>query len=424
MESWAFKPGYPLVTVSSENGMLRLDQFKFELDTTYAPQQETFHVPVDYAIKGASSALRSGSVMLEQRSSGPLVSYDSSELIMVNRGRMGFYRVVYPSLSPMVADLKTASPVQSSADVFGLMDDYLEFSLSGNMTITVGHLLSVAKHVANRFTDSVPVIKAFDLFIDVLRRVPDVNATAVMDRIVANTLLNIGGVEVGQDDSHDKKLLRLALAGTAVDLKTPSFNLLPFFRRYQADPTSVHPDLVEASFQAAMTQPTDLATLQANAEFLLQQYRFAVTAPSSMRRAALLAIGHCRHPTVLQAHLRSALDGSIVRLQDMGSVLTRAAVRNDVAVFSFVGENYGTILAKYGGLGASMGGLVESVTSRFDTPEKLAEVLQFANSHDLEDHVKKDIVETLQSNIDWVRKYANDVRTWFEVEHATNGVTQ
>lgn len=81
-----------------------------------------YSVPVTFRV--GSGPVRSAMLSASQLATG--TEWPGDQLAIVNINRTGYYRVWYGSnLTAHLADLSSLSPLQSSADLFGLIDDYV-----------------------------------------------------------------------------------------------------------------------------------------------------------------------------------------------------------------------------------------------------------------------------------------------------------
>ncbi len=137
MDGWIFKPGYPVVTASvDEGGHLVLSQQRFNylrepLPPTKAEPPYQWHIPIQLRVDGKAGAA-SQRVLLtggEARLRLP----EGAGAVVVNEGGHGFYRVHYTgALLPRVLDGLTAmAPIER----FNLVNDAWAVTAAGLMTV-------------------------------------------------------------------------------------------------------------------------------------------------------------------------------------------------------------------------------------------------------------------------------------------------
>lgn len=92
MEAWIQKPGYPVVKVSREDGMLRLTQERFVLRKSIRNKYQgtTWPIPIVVTVGG-----KSVNFLLSERSQSLQIEGSDSSGIKLNAGQTGFYRVLY-----------------------------------------------------------------------------------------------------------------------------------------------------------------------------------------------------------------------------------------------------------------------------------------------------------------------------------------
>ena len=137
MEAWVKKPGFPIVSVSLDSGMLVFSQERFVLSSKSTPS-DTWPVPVmclvnndekKFVFKDRVFALPAGNI----------------ERLKVNLGQTGFYRVLY--------DLKLYSIIErefdslSSLDRWGIVADLFAFLLAGR--VSTEQYVMLARRAAN-----------------------------------------------------------------------------------------------------------------------------------------------------------------------------------------------------------------------------------------------------------------------------------
>jgi len=177
---------------------------------------------------------------------------------------------------------------------------------------------------------------------------------------------------------------------------------------------SVHPDLHEAAYRAAMTVPTDQSVLQANYEWLLNYYRTAVTASPGDRTAALLAITFSKNPVIVSNILEAVIDPNTVKPQDMGSVIGAASIKNERAVWEFVKANWQALAERYKTQPRSLASLMTQVTGRFSEKSDEADVRQFLSARAVDPDTVSEIVRTIQSKGSWLARHGEPTRAWFQ----------
>jgi aminopeptidase N len=134
----------------------------------------------------------------------------------------------------------------------------------------------------------------------------------------------------------------------------------------------------------------------------------------------LLALSCTRETWILNRYLHWAIKpGSGIRKQDSRSVMSGVA-NNDVGnflAFNFVREKWSTI-RKYFGTGFSLGGVIKTIASKFNTPYDLEELQFFKKryEHELASAARSldQAIEGTQANIAWMKANFEDITKWLE----------
>jgi puromycin-sensitive aminopeptidase len=129
MDGWVLRPGYPVVTVTTEDGGRRLvfSQRRFGYQTT-GGRGESWNIPIVYKVgrRGGGETRRLLLATAEARVTLPA----PAEWVVVNVGGYGFYRVQYgPGLLDTIA--ARASELLGPAERFNLVNDAWAASLAG-----------------------------------------------------------------------------------------------------------------------------------------------------------------------------------------------------------------------------------------------------------------------------------------------------
>jgi len=122
MKEWIKRPGYPIIYVKYEEGLLKLRQERFLLSG--GSETDAWPVPIALKLNGETSHF------LMSNEIGTLPIKDLRSLV-VNVGRTGFYRVLYDGIKDLVWQDEL-----SPADKWGIISDELAFLLAGKISIS------------------------------------------------------------------------------------------------------------------------------------------------------------------------------------------------------------------------------------------------------------------------------------------------
>jgi aminopeptidase N len=413
MNTWSFQAGYPVVICESQQGHLRLSQRRYLIDKTVDVGFEPFSIPISFAFGGGAEQ----TLVLRSSASDTGIPYTGSELLLLNKNRTGYFRVMYPSLDPFLADVESPNgPLQSDADVFGLMDDYFDFSYAASRTVNMTQLLTLCRSVATRFRQYISVNKALRTLIFLGQRVSGLDLGPMMRSLIDPVLARIGAT-VTPEEPHGNSILRSNLARMAVDVGATfaTSTLLDAFGQIKSGrASSVHPDLHEGAYRAAMTVPTDLSVLQSNYDWLLNYYRTAATASPGDRTAALLAITFSQNPAIVSKILNAALDSNVVKPQDTAAVLSASALKNERATWEFVKAHWAVLQERYKANPRSLSNIMKQVTAGFSTAADEQDIRQFLLARAFDPDTVAEIEATIQSRASWLQRHGEATSAWFQ----------
>ena len=409
MDTWTKNPGFPIIHISSDAGKLAFSQERFVIN---AGDPLTYAVPIRFVVDGVDSE-----VMLDSVSTTvSTAAFNNDKLLIVNRDRVGFYRVGYtPAMvARLLNDLSGSSnPQQKASDAIGLVQDLYQFSLAKNqyVPLNVTQLPEICAKMLPKFQSYAPVQVATEKLLRLgSRSNEETNMHAKVGQLLEPLITRIGPT-VFESDSHDTLKLRAYLASVSV-LIGNSFaqSLLGDFDRIKLG-EYVHPDLRVASYRSAMTMETDEAKLLENFDFLLKVYR-STTGSSSDRSSALYALAYAKSMTILNKLLDVVLDENFVRQQDQISMLIRISRSNPRLSWDFCKSHYDSLKEHFGQQLFSFTSLIDNVAMNFATVPDKTDVETFLTTKEYPADKLAGILETIQSSIDWKAKYGDAIRAW------------
>jgi len=239
MDSWIWQPGYPLVSIRLDGDQFVISQrrFSFEAD------------PADTTLWAIPVSVRIG-----EREERLLLDVDelripvSDEVVVVNSGGHGFYRVWYDDQLIARFTEDTLGSL-STLERYHLVDDALNAVIAG--------LLPADRYLdfLGRFTDesALGVWESIAIGIRTLRRLlSDPAAIAVFRRRVADlvgpTLDRLAEPADGEGDLTAKlRGLLLGLMAVHADDQAAQERARTYDRSWSADPNSVDPELAAVS---------------------------------------------------------------------------------------------------------------------------------------------------------------------------------
>ncbi|MGI0150778.1 MAG: M1 family aminopeptidase, partial [Thermoplasmata archaeon] len=165
MEAWVRRPGYPVLTVTSEGDRLRFEQRRYLLDGGREPG--LWPVPLTFELDGTSHRELFESASLE-------IPRGGARALRVNPGRTGFYRVLYTGA--LFGEMVDRFPQLPETDRWGLLTDAHSFLISGDLSVPeFSSLLRAAAEVPAPLTGG-EVTSGFFEMEPLLGRVPELRS--------------------------------------------------------------------------------------------------------------------------------------------------------------------------------------------------------------------------------------------------------
>lgn len=375
MDGWIFRPGYPLVTVRTDDSgrRLRFSQRRFTYLATGSEDSEFWQVPVNFRVR-VNGDVRSMRLLLSSAEQGVELS-GRPDWVVANEGGHGFYRVRYaPDLLERLAasSLEVLTPVER----FNLINDAWASTLAG--LFPVGEYLDLTARFRKEADRNVwtALLASFAY----LNRVIEPSDRSRMEALVRDRL---GGVvaRLGFAPSAGEGELVRQLRGELLRaMKTlgndPAVQARAqdLYVAYGQDPSSVDPDVL-AALIAILAHGGGAAEY---AEFL-GKFKAARTPQEEQRY--LYSLAGFRHAGLIGRALQLAVSGE-VRTQD-APYLVRSLLMNvharDLA-WQFVREQWESMERQY-----PLGGLrrmCEGITA-LATPALEEDVRRFFTSRNI-----------------------------------------
>ncbi len=368
MEGWIFRAGYPVVSVSAEEGERRLvlSQRRF----TYLPEtgggDSPWQVPITLKaeVRGEIMSQRLLLMVVETRVElpGPL------QWVVVNEGGHGFYRVRYaPDLLRRLTSrlYDTLAPIER----FNLVSDTWAAVVAGLSPL--GEFLELTEHFREETDRNVwtALISAFGFLNRVVtpEQRPGLEAL-VRDRLTP-AIARLGWVPRAGESELTRQLrgdLLRALGTLGNDARIQA-EAREQYARYRNDPSVVDPN-VASSLIAILAHAGGEARY---AEFL-QRFKSATTPQEEQRY--LLSLAGFRYPDLIRQTLERTINGE-VRSQDapslVASLLSNVSARE--LAWTFVKEHWETMERRFPskyGLRRMCQGLTALTTSELEADVK------------------------------------------------------
>ena len=372
MDGWIFRPGYPVVTVSrDQGGHLVLAQQRFNylrepLPPATAEPEQPWQVPVQLRVYAGGQPVEER-VLLSEREAR-LRAGAGAEAIVVNAGGHGFYRVRYAPdlLDALLKRLETLAPIER----FNLVNDAWALAVAGLMPLTA-YLDLTARFRGERDRNVWSVLTA-SLY--ALNRVVEPGDRRRLEALVRDrampTFTALGWTPRAGEDELTRQLRgdlvrALGVLGNDPGVQARATEL---YRAHLADPGAVDPNVLPALI-AVLAYAGDAARYD---EFL-RRFRAATTPQEEQRYLYALAGFH--DPALARQTLERLINGE-VRTQDAPFVARGMLMSVDTReiAWEFVKAHWETMDRLYPKHG--MRRLAEGVTG-LATPELEADVRRF-----------------------------------------------
>jgi puromycin-sensitive aminopeptidase len=375
MDGWIFRPGYPVVTVESdeEGKCLVLSQRRFTYLPEAAGDAEPWRIPVTLRV-GVRGGVVTRTLLLDGPEARATVP-GRVDWAIVNAGGHGFYRVRYAPdlLRKLTRKLNSLTPI----DRFNLVNDAWAATLAG--LVPVADYLDLTERFRNERDKNVWTVLTGSF--EYLNRVIEPEERPALEALVRDRL----GPAVEQldwsrepDESELMGQLRgdlLRGMGALGNDAAIQAKALAFYSRYRDDPSAVDPDVVPALVAI-------LAYVGGEGEYadFFQAFKAARTPQEEQRY--LYSLAGFRRPELIERTLQRTINGE-VRAQD-APFLVRSLLMSVYArelAWRFVRENWETMERQYPPK-SGLRRMCEGITA-LATPELEADAQEFFRSRNI-----------------------------------------
>ncbi|XP_033167366.1 aminopeptidase N isoform X1 [Drosophila mauritiana] len=431
MDTWTLQTGYPVVKVSRHpnSDVIRLEQVRFVYtNTTREDESLLWYIPITFTTDSQLNFANTRPTTWMPRTK--LYELENRELSLAkwfifNVQQTGYYRVNYDLENWMAItehlmdvdnfeDIAPANRAQLIDDVMNLArGSYLSYETAMNLTRYLGHELG---HVPWKaavsnfiFIDSMFVNSGdYDLLKNYLLK----QLKKVYDQV---------GFKDSQDETEDilVKLKRADILSMACHLGHQEC-IAEASRHFQnwvqtPNPDSnnpIVPNLRGVVYCSAIQYGTEY-------EWDFAFERFLKTNVPGEKDLLLNALGCSKEPWLLYRFLRRGISGQHIRKQDLFRVF--AAVSSTVVgqniAFDFLRNNWQEIKTYMGSQMSSIHTLFKFATKGFNSKFQLGEFENFVkDAHWDYDRPVQQIVEHIETSVDWMNKNYKSIVRWLENE--------
>ncbi|XP_076675141.1 uncharacterized protein LOC143372620 isoform X2 [Andrena cerasifolii] len=422
MSTWTTQAGFPVVTVSIENGVATMKQKRFLLRNLKAtPTNAKWWIPITWARKDNSSfdVANVGHWLSKEQDSINLGT--SPGWVIMNVQSAGFYRVNYDNASwYRIIDVLNSENYEDIhvLNRAALVDDLLNLARAGLLNYETA--LDGLQYI-RRETKYLPFKSALSglTYLDQRFRGHDEYYAVFQKFVLAlidETYKQIGYLDRPNDDRMTV-LLRSELNKWACnyghDGCVTTFTTL--FRKWKADNSSpIKPNQRPAAYCAAVKNGT-----KDDWDFLWIQYVYSNFA--SEQAVILQALGCTKDVSILETFLLHALESfekGKIRKQDNGaafSAVYSSGISGAEFVLNFVAKHYPEMM-EYSNGTSTISSILKSASQHFSTQEL---VDQFESLIETRRTEFKDILDSLRDSLEiakyellWLEKFKDPIRSW------------
>ncbi|CAL8335416.1 unnamed protein product [Gadus morhua 'NCC'] len=418
MNTWTLQKGVPLVTVTREGSRLLLKQERFlkavlPSDPVWATLQQGYlwHIPLTF--KTSSSRTVHRHLMVTKTDSVDVG--DQASWVKVNTDMAGYYLVHYEGrgwdqLTQLLRENHTAL---SYHDRTHLIHNAFQLIVTGKLSM--GRALDLIGYLPSE-THTVPLLEGLG-FLGAYYRMLEKTAEHDVTQKLRTYILRFFGDVIDRQTWEDKgsvteRHLRSEVISLACDL-----GHAPCLRQanqrfadwlHSEGKLSLPADLTETIYSVG-------AQDERGWEFLLHAY---TASPSETHKHKILsAMGSSRDKNKLSRLLEMALEGEVIRNQDL-STLVYLVARNphgQQLAWAFFKKNWGFLVQKFQLSSFCIRSLIVGTTAWFSSAEELSDMRSFFQS--IEEQASQlratqVALDNVQKNVLWMEMNLGPLRDW------------
>ncbi|XP_048858596.1 glutamyl aminopeptidase-like isoform X2 [Brienomyrus brachyistius] len=422
MDTWTKQMGYPLLDVSTVGTQVRLSQRRLLLDPSADPSKPTvalsysWTIPIKWFSLGSQ---KNGSIMYNRMQRDLLVpdyATDVDGLLKVNRDFMGFYRVNYNDLlwSSVSQQLLQDHRVFSKADRAGYIDD--AFFLARANIIDYTHAFNLAKYLEaeTEFVVWDTVASSIAYVRDMM--VQDSTLYPKFQMFFRNKLSGISRM-LGWNDtgSMQERMLRAIILGLSCQMgdEDALVQASHLFYRW-INGSHVAANLRRLVYHYGMKEVGSEETW--NEMFR----RYSSTTLAQEKDKILYGLASVENVDLLGRLLEAAKNESIIRSQDVFTLIRYVSLNRygSTMAWTWTTLNWEYLVNRFTINSRSLGLLVARITATYNTELQLWQIENFISRHPNAGAgatPRKQALEKVKSNIDWVRRNREEIRLWLDV---------
>ncbi|KAK4316254.1 hypothetical protein Pmani_012574 [Petrolisthes manimaculis] len=417
MDTWTLQAGFPLISVSVQDGHVMASQARFlvceeNVTDPNEPHNATlgykWQVPLTYITNNNPDSSTMHWMNLTD------IEFDLEKdvtWIKFNAGQRGFYRVNYDpeGWDALIHVLHTNHTTLSAADRASLIDDVFTLVKAGTINASVA--LELSQYLVAE-TMYIPWHTAFQHLFQWVSLSFNYPAHTLMLEYI-HTLILPQYNRIGWNDTgtHLERLLRSEMLSAAVQCGNTEAiqEAQRMFQDWRNNNQSIPPNLRSVVYDTGVRYGS-----KDDWEHCWQVYNTS-TVPSE-KSLMLQAMAQTRDPWLVQQYLEYTLDHSKIRPQDVMTVLKEVSKNpgGRLPAWRMVRQHWTEISALFGHGSFTMGAIIKAVTSPFTSSFELGEVENFFRDVEVGpgERALAQALETIRLHIQWHEHNQEDVTHW------------
>lgn len=420
MNTWTLQKGVPVIIVEHYGSSVRIQQERFikEIlpeDPSWATLQSGYlwQVPLTYITSDSQAVGRH----LLKTKSDRIELESEAQWIKFNVDMNGYYIVQYTNASwdALINLLNQNHTLLSPKDRINLIHNAFKLVSAGKLSLD--QALNLTRYLS-RESENIAILYGLDYLAILYRKVAKTNITDVATNL-KNYILKFFEHLIDKQSWDDTgtmsdQILRTSLLKTVCELEyLPCVQKASdYFHQWRMSNGTMNlPTDVMGTVYSVGAQSSD------GWDYLLTKYMqpFSVAEGSKI----MSALASSRNPDKLARLLELALQGDIIKLQDLAHVVLTVSENphGQLLAWNFVKDNWNELIEKFQLTSSTVQQLIIGPASQFSSKEKLEEVETFFDSIKEQSTQLRSIqiaLENIKNNIRWLDRNLDSLRSWLQ----------
>ncbi|CAL8271065.1 unnamed protein product [Merluccius merluccius] len=421
MDTWTKQMGYPVLDLSISGTVASLTQKRFLLDPKANASQPPSPLGYKWTVPVKAKVLNSNiniTSMFNNTSTSVIIRNNSlpSELIKVNKGYVGFYRVNHdePMWSDISLQFQTNHLVFDAADRTGYMDDI--FSLARADILDYGTAFNLTKYLVNE-TDYI----VWDRLASSIAYVRDMLSDTTLYpkfQVLFRALVFPISTKLGWQDqgTQTDRLLRETVLGIACQMEDPNAitQASTIFNQWIIGNISrVEVNLRLLVYRYGMRN----SGTEEKWKIMFQKYQDSSLAQEKDK--LLYGLASVKDVNLLYKLLEATKDESVIRSQDLFTVVRYVSLNplGKSMAWDWTTFNWDYLVKRYTINDRNLGRLLSRITPTYNTEVELWKMEHFFKitpNAGAGKMPRKQALETVRNNIEWIRMNKKEIEIWLK----------